>query len=132
MLRIMSYGINTLRSIVGEYMEFSYDEKVIGKWVDGKTVYQKVIEITGPNELNTWVEVLDISDLNVDKMIDMYGTSFYIASSGNKFFNPINSAGYSNNIFLNVMLEENKIKAITNANSIMNSSVTLIIIYTKK
>ena len=51
---------------------YSTEEQVIGTWADGKPLYRKVvIGNTNPNDRNTGINV---SDLNVDIMINMYGT----------------------------------------------------------
>ena len=131
MLRIMSYGINKLKSIVGEYMEFSYDEKVVGKWVDEKTVYQKVVEITGPSKTGNWEIVLNVSDLNIDTMIDIYGMTNVTNSTYTKCYIPINSTGNNNTTFINLMFADNTIHAIVNAGNMTNLKSNVILLYTK-
>jgi len=131
MLRIMSYGIDTLRSIVGEYMEFSYDEKAVGKWVNGKTVYQKVVEITGPSKTGSWEIVLNVSDLNIDTLIDIYGVTDITNSNYTKCYIPINSTGNNNMTFINLMFADNNIHAIVNAGNMTNLKSNVILLYTK-
>lgn len=60
----------------GEYVpsgdkaeHYSTDEEVIGTWIDGKTLYRKVLEIPISNKNTDY----DVSSLNVDKMINLYG-----------------------------------------------------------
>lgn len=45
-----------------EWHEYSINEKVVGKWIDGKPLYEKVLTNTSLPR-NTWVDVLtNISD----------------------------------------------------------------------
>ena len=53
MLRIMSPGIDILRKLIGGTMDFSLEEKVVGKWINGKSVYQCTFEGTGSCTLKT-------------------------------------------------------------------------------
>ena len=37
--------------------EYSTEEKIVGKWIDGRNIYMKVIEYTVKLPSNTWVEI---------------------------------------------------------------------------
>ena len=56
---------------IGEETEYSTDEKVIGTWVDGKPVFQRVLTSTAQISLeaNTWVST-EFSIANVDVIIN--------------------------------------------------------------
>jgi hypothetical protein len=49
---------------------YSTNEMVIGRWIDGKTLYRTVVEIT-PTTLNTWEYVTFTS--NVNALVNIYG-----------------------------------------------------------
>lgn len=50
---------------------YSTDELVIGKWIDGKPIYRKTYQITNITSSNT--DLVDVSDLNFDTIIKLYG-----------------------------------------------------------
>ena len=47
--------------------EYSTDEKVVGKWIDGKNIYRKVI-ISTVGEIQN-----DLNDLGADQVVSFYG-----------------------------------------------------------
>ena len=51
--------------------DYSTDEKVIGKWIDGKPVYQKTVFTTTPaaDKLNTIVAVAELN-VSIDTVVD--------------------------------------------------------------
>lgn len=51
---------------------YSTEERVIGRWVDNKPLYQKTIQLTNKPSANTNTPV-DVSDLSVDMMIKIEG-----------------------------------------------------------
>lgn len=51
---------------------YSTEEKIIGKWIDGKPLYQKVITNLAQLDAEKWSKT-NISSLNVDKIIDIRG-----------------------------------------------------------
>ena len=87
----ISYSADgTINGVVSKQLEYSMDEKAIGKWVDGKPIYQKTIE-SSLNPYNTNGQTIaDISSLNIDKPISYEAviydveqtekTALYIAS----------------------------------------------------
>lgn len=67
------YGIQQGSKTVN-YHEYSTDEKVIGKWIDGSTLYEKTIDLGNlPN--NTTKNVVH-SISNLDKVINIFGSGF--------------------------------------------------------
>ncbi len=53
---------------------YSEDEHIVGTWVDGSTVYEKTYifsSITIPKE--TWTTVADVSTLNIDRLVSVFG-----------------------------------------------------------
>ena len=51
---------------------YSTDEKIVGRWIDGKPIYQKTINFTTPSSINTDSKILTIS--NGETVIDFHGT----------------------------------------------------------
>ena len=60
---------------------YSTDEQIIGTWTDGKDIYRKVINISNPQSTNT--NYVNLGNLNIDKVIRLYG--YKIDSNG--YFN---------------------------------------------
>ena len=83
--------ITNLENKVNSSSEFSTAEKVVGKWIDGKPIYQKTIAFTfvGSSTAN-----VDISD-NIDNVLYayayaknnkyMYNISLYTQGQGGQF-----------------------------------------------
>ena len=53
--------------------EYSTDEKIIGKWIDGKPIYEKVINGTIIGSPADWTNFYDCTNLNIDNMINIKG-----------------------------------------------------------
>ena len=47
---------------------YSTDEQIVGRWIDGKPVYQKIIEST-TSSVGAWTGI-DISNLSIGEMVD--------------------------------------------------------------
>lgn len=51
---------------------YSTTEKVVGTWIDGKPIYEKTIDMNNANIApNDWREWGNITDLNVDTVVDL-------------------------------------------------------------
>lgn len=48
------------------YKEYSSDEQIIGKWRDGKTLYQKTFQVTSPSTANSTTWVQSLTNINYD------------------------------------------------------------------
>ena len=55
--------------------DYSTDEKVVGKWIDGKPIYQKTMPISGTVLNDTWTNVNAVRPDNVDKIISYHSTN---------------------------------------------------------
>lgn len=54
---------------------YSEDEQVVGRWTDGKPLYQKSVTLLNVSaSTNTHVEIFDASGLNIENVIDISGT----------------------------------------------------------
>ena len=57
---------------------YSTEEKVVGTWINGKPVYQKTyIGVQINSSESVWVNNLDVTDLNIDNFLRVYGTLVY-------------------------------------------------------
>ena len=100
---------------------YSTTEQAIGTWIDGKPIYRKIIKAS-VNQGNH--EVYDVSDMNLDEIINMRGT---ISQSVGSFV-PI--PYYTNSSDFTIVFypkSSNYIKVNTSTNGIVN----IILEYTK-
>lgn len=68
--------------------KYSVTEQAIGTWIDGKTVYRKIIEATSPVVADTNTNIYNISDLNIKEVIKIEGTVY---NKGSRSRGSINS-----------------------------------------
>lgn len=67
--------------------KYSVTENVVGEWIDGKKIYRKVLKGFSVTLIsNQWVDVLDVSKLNIENLIDFKAyakkdSSFHMASN---------------------------------------------------
>lgn len=66
---------------------YSTNEKVIGTWIDGKPIYQKVVSVTLPATNKTWTVVKSGAISNLDNLISLrgcfkQGTEFFVVPMG--------------------------------------------------
>lgn len=108
---------------------YSLVEKKIGTWIDGKTLYRKVITGTTTNTTNgTWgyTEI----DLNIANRKDFWiKTAFYYDSYGDSLVIPYTTnSGY---IIKAMLLNNNRLRIITNSSDFNSLEFIVIIEYTK-
>lgn len=90
-------GIYVDNELYGD--NYSYGEQVIGKWVDGKKIYRKTYQVTNISSNN--VDLVDVSSLNFDTIIKLYG--FVRSQAGMCMPMPLtDSASNYNVLFLSV------------------------------
>ena len=108
---------------------YSTTERKIGKWIDGKTLYRKVINTTAPTceQDGTYVtSTIDIAD-NIDFAVIELG--FIVDSANQKQTFPyINNSGNVIKAFINV---NKQIHLAHNIKSYNGYAVTIIVKYTK-
>ena len=63
-----------------EWHEYSTEEKVVGKWTNGKTLYEKTITFTPNSSLYT----VDVSSLNINDCVYLNG--WFINIGGNYIY----------------------------------------------
>lgn len=114
---------------------YSTDEMLCGKWIDGKPIYRKVIVGKLAKDSGNAVVFANVSDLKIDKVIDLYGNftdevsngqstlqtsynrtnglfaavnMFYGNETGNIFYHYFNNSGYYAGATANVIIEYTK------------------------
>ena len=104
--------------------EYSTEEKIVGKWIDGKTIYEKVIN-SGYLQNASSISI-NVLNLNIDSIIQLKGMTF---TDDKTNFRPI-TLGTSDNNAIRIDFTNNNIRIFTWSNwSKYNSFI--IIQYTK-
>lgn len=107
-----------------ERFDYSTEERVAGKWIDGKTLYKKTISTkTGTNE-GSWSALT--SGLNADNIISYKG---YIVENmtGQKSILPFSSEG----THIWFRCNNNELEEAHNSNYYNGSEIRIVIEYTK-
>lgn len=99
--------------ILNDKFIYSTDEKIIGKWVDGKPVYQKTI-------IGFFADG-DTLLTNVDTMVNVYGTMltsgvwraipYYEIYNNKNFISTVRRNNNSSNVTVSIEVEGNKVSA---------------------
>lgn len=56
----------SLKATESSYHNYSTEEKVVGKWVDGKTIYEKTFDISNRTFANdTWYNLIALSNVDI-------------------------------------------------------------------
>ena len=118
----------------GKTPPYSTNEQAVGKWIDGKTLYQKSFEIALPNRVATTTEELitsvDTSALNIDVMTECNAV-FGNVANGNWLQMPLLLPdGVYGRIVKNG--SNNILEVIGNFGSTTNHKIFATIKYTKK
>jgi hypothetical protein len=107
-----------LTQIAGNGEVFSYDEVAIGKWVDGKTLYRKVVTGTASFANHYWTDITISSD-NVLKNIKRWDVCIIMGSLRMSQFNVTNTVRLST------------VTSLDNGSMVEDTPYTLILEYTK-
>ena len=57
-------------------MSYSTEEHIVGKWIDGKAVYEKTVYMGSVNNSGGVTLQHDITSLNIDKIISITGFAY--------------------------------------------------------
>ena len=112
--------------------DFSNNREIVsGVWVDNKPIYTIGITVTGGSGTNQYHTLLDISSLNIDSLIKIYGSA-RVASRAivpiNSYINTTDSS--MGEIF--VYADKNSLlKESHNKTSVDNAKISLVLEYTK-
>lgn len=109
---------------------YSTEEQVIGKWIDGKPLYRKVVTVTTPTANGNNIPIMDLTSLNIERTISIIGslntdnainTVPYYVNSNTYIFFYIGGPGNTKPGWLNVSLGP----------SYVNKEVFVVLEYTK-
>lgn len=81
----MSDIVTPLPSVMSRRFKYSTEEQVVGEWIDGKPVYQKVISQS--NTSKSLVNI-DLSSLNIENVINLHGVYTRVVNSSRTLFIP--------------------------------------------
>ena len=120
--------------IIGDANNYSISEKVVGKWIDGKPLYQKTFTVSIPSTTDGSLitKNTNVSTLNIDTLIKTSG----VASFGTSviYTYTFDSVFYANtDYFIRCLLDKthNEFLVQTNKASFSDTTVTITIQYTK-
>lgn len=122
--------VNPLPSVKSPYAKYSTSEQIVGEWIDGKPIYQKTISNTISCDTNLVVteKSIDISSLNIDKMIDIKATNS-VASMPLVMWNGASNMTYVIRVYYNISTGDLVISANRKAND--GQDIYITIQYTK-
>lgn len=122
---IVTIDDNRIKEVANTY---STNEMVIGKWIDGKPIYRKVIRTNTPTKANTTTVVLSLEN-TVSDIIRTDG--FIVVGSGSsKGYVPVNGSIIDNTTFKGAWCSANEVY-MSVSEYYINKQVTLILEYTK-
>ena len=108
---------------------YSTEESVIGRWIDGKPIYRKVIQNTTPGTGESSKDI-DISGLSVDTLINIYGSAYHTETG--LFVIPVNYTQESGQFLATRIRDVNsKLNIKTNGSWANNLAIIVILEYTK-
>lgn len=103
----------------------STDERVVGKWIDGKDIYEKIVTVN--NAVNN-TNLLDASD--IDTPVEIKGTCY--AGRYNQWYNIPNVHETINAYYVNLLVDGNNLQFRCGSGFDYLDKVIAIIRYTKK
>lgn len=111
-------SINAVKNYIDKKQTYSADEIVVGKWIDGKPIYRKIVDIGDlPNNTNKYVT----HNINIETPISCSGIC-YNSSASMRFTLPMPNT--------NIWLDVNQICVLTTVDR-TNTRAKAIIEYTK-
>lgn len=128
------FCIATKNIYMNPSLNFTEEEKVVGQWIDGKTIYQRTIVDTMPTvSTDKTVEnkYIDIPNVSIDKFISVGGirlandTYCELNQPNGDYFNCIYGCTNSYTLY------PNKIRVTSNASPWNNQPIYITIQYTK-
>ena len=117
-------SVNAVKNYVDKKQTYSTDETVIGKWIDGKPIYRKVINSTCPSKSATWATIS--SNLNADEILSYTG---YIEFSTSE--HKLLAVGTSQFTYFQLNKTSHELQIATNDSGFFGKPIKVIIEYTK-
>ena len=118
--------VTPLPSVKSPYTKYSTSEQIVGEWVDGKPIYQKTIHNTISCDTNLVLteKSIDISSLNIDKMVDIKATNF-ACSMPLVIWNNVNTFTYVVRVYYDITNSSLVIAANRKANDGQDIYITI-------
>ena len=115
---------------IGTPYDYSKDEVIVGTWIDGKPLYQKTIQTTMPDTINTFKAVEIGANVEFIQMISgvMIGSSD--GTMATVFLNAVTSSG-GNPPIVTVNMNTNKLSLYTGVAGYVSRDTYITIQYTK-
>lgn len=85
---------------LADRMSYSTTEQIIGKWIDGNTIYRKVIDIS--NLPNATIKQVAYNISNLDKVINLFGIAYELNTPRHYPLPYVSTAALANNIGINI------------------------------
>ncbi len=117
--------LNNLETLINEGTVYSTKERVIGKWLDGKPIYRKVINWGALPDNNASLKPHNIS--NIDNIIKVFGWSY--RQSDNTFL-PLPHVAF-NNTAVTLYASKTGITIVTYTSRSAFSKTYVVLEYTK-
>lgn len=129
------YGCCGGNSGTGVENVYSTEETVCGTWIDGKSIYRKVVQGALAKDSGTPLVFANVSDLEIDQLVNLYGNTkennnivqltlqtsynlptglngainmYYNSSNGNIYYCFLNNNGTYSGSVANVIVEYTK------------------------
>lgn len=100
-------------------MNYSTNEVVVGKWIDGRNVYRQIIKNTSPSVMNTWKDMGTID--NLDIVINV--NNIIIIGDNEKYVNNVQN--------VNFYWASNKVRIRCSSEYWINKDMIMILEYVK-
>lgn len=115
---------------------YSTEETVCGKWIDGKPIYRKVIPGTLASESGDALLFANVSELKVDRLINLYGNMIDKNNVGQIVFpisyNRVNTLTAAINMFYGVETGSIFYDFLNNSGKYSGCTAYVVLEYTKK
>lgn len=103
---------------------YSTDEQVVGRWIDGKPIYKKTISTNTSTTANQWIYITEIISNNIKNFVKIEGIC-----NVNTSFIPL-PYGESNSQ-INIVATDSKIRCNVTNTAYLNKPCVIIVQYTK-
>lgn len=130
------YCIATKNIYLNPSNDYSTDEKVVGTWIDGKTLFQRTIHMTTPSTGNAWGNLsnpatYDLSFIGIDKLVYVDGFIYY--DNGNRHISNILNSSAGGNIWSYLWGTDTQLAICVSENNanLVNKPAYVTIRYTK-
>lgn len=122
----MSDIVNPLPGVMSRRHKYSTEEQVVGTWIDGKPVYEKVIIQTDYNINSSW-KYVSTGIVNLGEVVELKGT-FAKSESGTDIYSLSYGGGES---FISLVIDKSNDKIAIKSGESRTGKLIVVIKYTK-